>query len=68
MSQVAQRTRVRQLLEDHQWHNAEEIRETAGGSEGLRRMRELRHQGFVIEKRYDAEHKLWEYLMLKSHE
>jgi len=42
------RRRVLRLMLDGNWHTAAEIREAAQGSEGLRRLRELR-------KRYDVE-------------
>ena len=38
---LAFRSRVRELMSDGQWHTAIEIREV-GGSEGLRRFREVR--------------------------
>lgn len=37
-----QRARVLYLMLDGNWHSAQEILEFAGGSEGLRRLRELR--------------------------
>ena len=46
----AGKKRVLKLMLDGQWHTAAEIRGVAGGSEGLRRLRELRKQ-YVIEKR-----------------
>ena len=42
--------RVQRFMADGQWHTASEIREV-GGSEGLRRLRELRQDGHVIDKR-----------------
>ena len=46
--------RVQRLMSDGQWHTAVEIREV-GGSEGLRRLREIRddgkNRGVVVEKR-----------------
>lgn len=44
------RRRVRNLMLDGNWHSALEIRKAAQGSEGLRRLRELRGL-FEIEKR-----------------
>lgn len=43
--------RVLALMSDHRWHSAEEIRQAANGSEGLRRLRELRNGGHHVEKR-----------------
>jgi len=46
------RGRVLHLLDDLQWHRSQAITDPAvGGSEGLRRVRELRAAGHVIEKR-----------------
>lgn len=45
-----QRRAVATLMADGRWHGAPEIRDAAGGSEGLRRLRELRGMGFVVEK------------------
>ena len=51
----AGKNRVLRLMLDYEWHSAEEIRSTARGSEGLRRLRELRptldRAGYRIEKR-----------------
>lgn len=44
------REKVKNLMMDNQWHPATEIREV-GGSEGLRRLRELRKDGYVVTKR-----------------
>ena len=55
------RRRVLNLMRDSQWHTAEEIRQAAGGSEGLRRLRELRKK-YDVEKRRVADGKrLYEY-------
>jgi hypothetical protein len=48
------RRRVLNLMRDGQWHTAEEIRRAAQGSEGLRRLRELRDK-YNIKKRRMAE-------------
>lgn len=46
------RGRVLHLLLDRQWHTSPAICDPAvGGSEGLRRLRELRAEGWWIEKR-----------------
>jgi|TARA_R110000765_G_scaffold112984_1_gene205228 hypothetical protein len=57
------RARVRDLLLDGAWHSADKIRRTAGGSEGLRRLRELR-QDYLIEKRRISGSRHYEYRMI----
>jgi hypothetical protein len=67
-SQAAQTTvgvlRVLDLMLDEQPHAAHEIRRAAGGereaSEGLRRMRELRSLGFMVERIEGADNE-WRY-------
>jgi len=54
-------TRVYEFMRDHQWHTAQQIRVVAQGSEGLRRMRQLRAHGLVIEKRRVLGRATWEY-------
>ena len=44
------RRRVFDLMRDGAWHTADEIRRVAQGSEGLRRLRELRRYGYDIQK------------------
>jgi len=57
-----QRWRVLELVADGQWHLAPEIVEAAGGSEGLRRLRELRRIPFVaIERKRIEDRRLWAY-------
>ena len=46
--------RVFELMSDGNWHDAIAIRAAAQGSEGLRRLRELRAKGYVIDKRKTA--------------
>jgi len=59
------RRRVLSLMMDLKWHSAFEIRRVAGGSEGLRRLRELRKKGFYIEKRrLKAERRHFEYRLI----
>lgn len=42
--------RVLKVLNDHKWHFASELTtQKTGGSEGLRRVRELRAEGYPIE-------------------
>jgi len=60
--------RVLALLRDFQWHQADEIRATAGNprapaSEGLRRMRELR-KVYEVEKRRVFDTRMWEYRLV----
>tara|TARA_Y100001963_G_C6728722_1_gene422764 strand:- start:180 stop:452 length:273 start_codon:yes stop_codon:yes gene_type:complete len=46
------RERVMRLMLDLKWHSANEIcQPEIGGREGLRRLRELRKQGYVVSKR-----------------
>ena len=52
--------RVYDLLSDGNWHDAESIRVAARGSEGLRRMRELREY-CEIQKRRISGTRTWEY-------
>lgn len=55
------RGRVLHLMLDRQWHPAPAICDPAvGGSEGLRRLRELRSEGWWVEKRRATEG-VWEY-------
>lgn len=54
--------RVLALLMDSKWHDAEEVRVVAGGSEGLRRLRELRTHGYdIIKRRSSTDARLFEY-------
>ena len=56
--------RVFELMSDGNWHDAIAIRAAAQGSEGLRRLRELRAKGYVIDKRKTAGGgRLYEYRM-----
>jgi len=55
------RERVLSLMGDGEWHKAHEIADPeVGGSEGLRRLRELRAAGHSVEKRKYTEG-TWEY-------
>ena len=47
---IASEHRVFMFMRDREWHSASSIRQVAGGSEGLRRMRSLRRY-FVVERR-----------------
>lgn len=50
------------LMKDGQWHDAEKIIKVSGVRDGLRRMRELRAKGYVVEKkRLDRETRNWHY-------
>ena len=52
------------LLRDERWHTTGEINSPAlGGSEGTRRLRELRKKGYPIEKRKDQNGDAYEYRM-----
>jgi|WetSurSiteA1Bulk_404760.scaffolds.fasta_scaffold39427_2 hypothetical protein len=47
--------RVYDVLKDGEWHDGPELTHPAvGGSEGLRRLRELRAKGYTIEMRRKA--------------
>lgn len=63
-----QKARVRDLMMDWGWHRAAKIRLVAGdgipASEGLRRLRELRHE-FRIEKRRCGSGGTFEYRLVK---
>jgi len=54
--QLGKRQRlVLHVLEDGEWHDGHELTHPAvGGSEGLRRLRELREKGYMIEMRKKA--------------
>lgn len=49
---ASQRGKVLDLMSDGRWHSTEEILQAAGGSEGLRRLRELRKLPHVIIERF----------------
>lgn len=53
--------RVQALMQDGHWHDAEAIIAASGVREGLRRMRELRAQGYRIEKRRVQDSRNWQY-------
>ena len=60
-----QRGRVLALMSDLRWHFADEIREVAGGSEGLRRLRELRDiPGLDIARRRIVKGRYWQYKLV----
>ena len=63
----SQRGKVLNLMSDRKWHSAHEIVATAGGSEGLRRLRELKKlPGFVINKRRTSYNsRLFEYRLVR---
>ena len=57
----AGRKRVLQLMLDGRWHSAEEIRQAAQGSEGLRRLRELKTRYQIDKRRIASEKRHYEY-------
>jgi len=58
------RDRVRQRLSSHKWIPGYELtKPEVGGSEGLRRVRELRDEGEIIEKRKIEDSNAYEYRM-----
>lgn len=47
-----QKRAIWQLMQDGQWHSVDEIERAANGArECLRRLREFRAQGFIVDKR-----------------
>lgn len=51
-----QKRAIWQLMQDGQWHSVEEIERAASGArECLRRLREFRAKGFIVEKRRSSE-------------
>ena len=48
------RSRVLQLLSRGGWYTAAQVNEAAGSSEGTRRLRELRANGYAIEKKHEG--------------
>lgn len=57
-----QRIKVLYLMLDYGWHEASEVVAAAGGSEGLRRLRELREiPGMTVERERVAERRLFRY-------
>jgi len=60
----AGKQRVFNLLQSGDWVLAEAIRQAADGSEGLRRMRELRAAGHQIEKRRSGDSRHYEYRLV----
>lgn len=59
---TGQRAAVHDLMRDGGWHDAEAIRQAAGGSEGLRRLRELR-RWYTVEKRRAGDGRTFEYAL-----
>ena len=60
-----QRKRVFLYLIDGRWHPGPQIVQVAGGSEGLRRLRELREIPWltIVRRRSDIDHRIFEYRM-----
>jgi len=57
------RARVLALLERGGWVRTATINDV-GGSEGTRRLRELRRDGWTIERRRDPESNQWQYRLV----
>ena len=57
----AGKRRVLGLMLDYCWHSADEIREAARGSEGLRRLRELKSHYTIEKRRIASEGRHFEY-------
>jgi len=67
VSLETRRNNVLRLLEDGKWHSTAEINSPeVGGTEGTRRLRELRQMGHEIMKRKHAGHDDFEYGMMKT--
>lgn len=58
--------RVWRLMRDGQWHTAQKIIDTAEQREGLKRMRELRALGYVVEKDRVGESREWRYRLVEA--
>jgi hypothetical protein len=56
----AQRLKVALLLMDSRLHWRTEIERVSGGAEGMRRLRELRQRGWIIEKQREGG-RVWRY-------
>jgi len=53
--------RVYDLMKDGAWHTAQAIIDASGQREGIRRMRELRQIGYVVEERREPGRREWSY-------
>lgn len=62
-------TRAYELLRDGQWHSRDDIRAATGQDEGMRRVRELRQCGYIIEtRRPTPERRTHEYRLVNPEE
>jgi hypothetical protein len=61
-----QRADVYRLMKDGRWHSAMEILNAARGTEGLRRLRELRKYGAEIQKVRVPNQRTWQYRMVSK--
>ena len=65
ISLSTRRQNVLALLQDGEWHSTAQIGHPAiGGSEGMRRLRELRKMGYPIVKQRHEGHDDWLYQLL----
>lgn len=62
---VPSRQAVVDLLLDHKWHSTVAIN-LAAGTEGTRRLRELRERGYLIEGRRIPHASQWEYRLISG--
>lgn len=61
----SQRFQVLKLMSDRKWHNGLEVLAVAGGTEGLRRLRELRDiPGLEVRIRPTERKRVFEYLLV----
>lgn len=58
---------VHELMKDGRWHTADEVKRATGQREGLRRLRELRRFGFVVEKKLIGK-RTWAYQLVQKHD
>lgn len=56
--------KVYDLMRDGQWHSAQSIIDASGQREGLRRMRDLRQIGYVLEQHRPEGSREWSYRLV----
>lgn len=67
MKENGKKSKVKQLLSDGEWHSTVEIESVSvGGSQGTRRLRELRADGNWIEQRRKAGSTQYEYRLVQE--
>lgn len=58
--------RVWRLMKDGAWHDAQAIIDAAGQREGIRRMRELRGLGYIVERDRSEGSREWRYRLVEA--